>query len=455
MIKLNQISFGYNQDEKFLDKIDFEIPENKFITIIGQSGSGKTTLAKLIAGILSPGNGKITVDGYDFTGQKPAYIGKNSDYNSIFTTTLEELTAFGPENSGIPGEEISARIIQSLKITGLEKFRFFPVHALSRGQKQIAALASFLTLKPKYLVLDEPTSLLDEIDEKKFWEIVKTIHKSYKIGIIYFSNGIFVPGCDSLFYIKNKKIEEIKTDSAILSEKIPVNTSQIADDSSIVLEIKNAGYSPDKNIFNKGNLILKNVNLKISKGEFVFIYGNSGSGKSTLAKLIANLIKPSFGEVNFPSFSSKKNTKSFRQKIGLIFQEPENQFLTENIGQEINFGLANFNVPEKESIERTEWIFGLLSLNYDYLKNQDMLYFPLAGKRKIAAASALVLFPEILVIDDILTGLDIEEKNALLKAFIEYQKRTNCACLFFTGRKSDIISREHFYVLNEGNLIYK
>ncbi|MDD5772532.1 MAG: ATP-binding cassette domain-containing protein [bacterium] len=460
MITLNQVSFNFGQNGNILDKISLNIPENKFITIIGPSGSGKTTFAKILSGIIAPGGGQILIDGIDINSpennrhlrQKPAYVGKNSDYNNLFTTSLEELAAFGPENFGIPKEEISERINQSLQITGLDKFRYIPVYSLPRGKKQLAVLASFLTLKPKYIIFDEPTSLFDEKDENNFWDIVKKIRGSYEMSVIYFSNGTFIPACDELFYLSSRGVLSSKP----YSEEVPPERPKYlvkSSGSSILLEIKDMTYSTKKTFFTDSRCILEKVNLKASKGELVFIQGNCGSGKSTLAKLIAGLIKPVSGDINFPSFSSKKmNKELLNQKIGLIFQEPENQFLTENIEQEINFGLINFNIPEKEREKRIEWIFDLFSLNYNFIKKQDMLYFSLANKRKIAAASALVLFPEILIIDDILTGLDVKEKYIFLSSIIEYQKKTETSVIILTSRKPDISQADQCFVLEERSL---
>lgn len=497
MITLKQVSFSFDQDRIILDKINLNIPENKFITIIGPSGSGKTIFAKLLAGITAPSEGQILIDGIDLNpvrstnriesnsnnsrtcsgyngtsngvnnsdnnhklSQKPAYIGKNSDYNNIFATTLEELAAFGPENLGMPKEEILDSINQSLQITGLDKFRYLPIYSIPRGKKQLAALTSFLTLKPKYFILDEPTSLLDENDEKYFWNILINIRSRYGMGIIYFSNGIFIPECDDLFYLSSRGNLSTRAHPEGVPPERPKDLTEgsgikhlTPTGSSIILKIKDLSYSPNKKSNNKNRPILEKVNLKVLKGELVFIQGNCGSGKSTLAKLIANLIEPVSGEINFPSFPSKIDKIFLRKKIGLLLQEPENQFLTETIEQEINFGLVNFKIPERERIKRIEWIFDLFYLNYNYIKKQDMLYLPLADKRKIAAASVLVIFPEIMMIDDILTGLDAKEKNIFLEAFIQYKNRKNCACIIFTSRKPDINLADQHFVLEEGSLI--
>ena len=379
-----------------------------------------------------------------------SYINKNSDYNNIFATTLEELTVFGPENFGIPKEEISNRVKQALQVTGLDKFRYTPVHSMPRGNKQLSALASFLTLKPKYIILDEPTALLDGNDEKHFWNIIKKVRESYITGIIYLSNGTFVPDCDGIFNLGPRGILSSIPYPPDIPQKRP--KSPIKSAPSIFLEIKHMAYSTKKTFFRDSTPILVNINLKALKGELIFIQGHSGSGKSIMSKLIAGLIKPVSGKILFPSFSAKTDERSSRHKTGLIFQEPENKFLTENIEQEINFGLINFNIPEKEREKRIEWIFGLFSLNYNFIKKQDMLYFSLADKRKIAAASVLVLFPEILIIDDILTGLDTSEQNIFLNTFIQYQKQTGCACVIFTSRTLNSHQADQYFVLEKGSL---
>ncbi len=164
-----------------LDHIDLEITEGEFIVILGHNGSGKSTLAKHINAILTPSEGSLWVDGKDVDDdsciwdirQSAGMVFQNPD-NQIVASVVEEDVGFGPENIGIPTDEIWIRVVESLKSVGMLKYQKHSPNKLSGGQKQRIAIAGVLAMQPKCIVLDEPTAMLDPLGRK---EVLKTVHE--------------------------------------------------------------------------------------------------------------------------------------------------------------------------------------------------------------------------------------------------------------------------------------
>lgn len=186
MIELKKVSFSYYLPEKIdvIKNIDLTINKGEFLIIIGRNGSGKSTLGRLISFILEPTEGEILIDNkkakidIDYTDirRKVGMVFQNPD-NQIVSQIVEEDVAFGLENLNYSEKEINEKVDEVLNEVGLTEFRKFPPHFLSGGQRQKLAIAGILVMEPKYLVLDEPTSLLDPKGRKEVIELIKKLNK--------------------------------------------------------------------------------------------------------------------------------------------------------------------------------------------------------------------------------------------------------------------------------------
>lgn len=151
-----------------LNRVNMTLNPGEFVALVGPNGSGKSTLGLLLCGLLLPTSGEVRVDGHATTDpagraavrRLTGIVFQNPD-NQLFASTVEDEVAFGPENLGLPPEETVARVEEALGRLGLRELRHAPPHRLAAGQKQRVALAAALALRPRYLVLDEPTALLD------------------------------------------------------------------------------------------------------------------------------------------------------------------------------------------------------------------------------------------------------------------------------------------------------
>ena len=192
MICIDNISFKYDEAGAYaLKNVSFEINSGEMIAIVGHNGSGKSTLAKHLNGLLLPTEGDVRVDG-DSTRDENALnsirrrvgmVFQNPD-NQIVTTVVEEDVGFGPENIGVPTDEILERVDEALKAVRMTEYAKSAPHMLSGGQKQRVAIAGILALRPKTLVLDEATAMLDPIGRREVLETVSEQNKRRGITVI-------------------------------------------------------------------------------------------------------------------------------------------------------------------------------------------------------------------------------------------------------------------------------
>lgn len=179
------------KDLKALDDINLSINKGEFIAIIGVNGSGKSTFAKHLNGLLLPTEGACFVDGIKVEDseeiwkirQKVSMVFQNPD-NQIIATIVEDDIAFGPENMGLPREEIRERVEFALKSLHIEHLRKFAPHLLSGGQKQLTAIAGAIAMRTNCLVLDEPTAMLDPQGRIAVMKALKELHEKYNMTII-------------------------------------------------------------------------------------------------------------------------------------------------------------------------------------------------------------------------------------------------------------------------------
>ena len=188
MISIKNLSFKYDYEDEnakqILKDIDLEIKGGEFLALLGHNGSGKSTLAKLINGLLIPGEGDVLVDGMNTKNEEEIWnirrnagmVFQNPD-NQLVATIVEDEVAFGPENLGIEPAEIRKRVDKALEDVGMSDYKKNAPHLLSGGQKQRVAIAGILAMSPKYIILDEPTAMLDPSGRR---EVIDTLVKLNK-----------------------------------------------------------------------------------------------------------------------------------------------------------------------------------------------------------------------------------------------------------------------------------
>ena len=194
IIRTEDLVFRYDtegEEKPVLDSLDLEIEEGSFVAVLGHNGSGKSTLAKHMNAILLPTGGKVWVDGMDTEDEAlrldvrrtVGMVFQNPD-NQIVANVVEDDVAFGPENLGIPSAEIRLRVDEALKDVGMYEFREHAPHLLSGGQKRRVAIAGIVAMRPRCIVLDEPTAMLDPAGRREVLETVHRLNRELGITVI-------------------------------------------------------------------------------------------------------------------------------------------------------------------------------------------------------------------------------------------------------------------------------
>ncbi len=201
IVEFHNVTFCYDADEgeqqpePAIRDFTFNVKKGEFVAVLGHNGSGKSTVAKLSNSILIPNEGKVLVKGMDTANEDLSYeirktvgvVFQNPD-NQIVASIVEEDVAFGPENLGLPREEIRKRVDDSLKAVGMYEYRHHEPHKLSGGQKQRVAIAGIIAMRPECIFLDEPTAMLDPKGRKEVMDTVIKLNKEYGMSVVFITH---------------------------------------------------------------------------------------------------------------------------------------------------------------------------------------------------------------------------------------------------------------------------
>ena len=531
MIQTENLIFEYEKydDEgnvvgahRAIDEVNLEIEPGQFIAILGHNGSGKSTLAKHMNAILSPTEGTMWVDGKD-TGkeeniwdvrQSAGMVFQNPD-NQIIGTVVEEDVGFGPENLGVPTDEIWERVEQSLKAVGMIEYRHHSPNKLSGGQKQRVAIAGVVAMRPKCIVLDEPTAMLDPSGRKEVLRTVEELRKKEKVTVILITHymeevvgadrvivmdkghivmdgttrEIFsqvellkkyrldVPQVTLLAYELRQKgyaipngiltVEELVSALEVykkqsVNSQVIENTGKTAEENErkkdvapiLKLEHIHYVYSPETAYEKKA---LKDINLDIYEGEFLGIIGHTGSGKSTMIQHLNGLIKATSGALYYKGeniYVDKYDMKQLRNNVGLVFQYPEHQLFEADVLSDVCFGPKNQGLSPDECKERAREALELVGLPAKYY---DRSPYDLSGgqKRRVAIAGVLAMKPKVLVLDEPTAGLDPRGRDEILDQIAYLQKESNLTVILVSHSMEDIAKYVgRIVVMNKGSKMY-
>lgn len=512
MIKTENLTFSYSEGSaKILDKLNIEIHKGGFTAILGHNGSGKSTLAKHFNAINLPVGGKVYVEKMDTADETKLYeirqtvgmVFQNPD-NQIVATVVEDDVAFAPENMGVPSEEIRRRVDDALEAVGMTNYRDRAPHLLSGGQKQRVAIAGVLAMEPAYIVLDEPTAMLDPIGRREVMSTLKKLNKERNVTVVIITHnmdeavladrvvvvdngrvvmddvpekvfadvegikaiGLDVPQVTELVYELKKKgfpidgnaltIEEAKellTPFVKSGTYIEKNIDQKAKKQSII-EVNNATYeySPD-GPFSK--VALNGVTLTVNKGDFLAVIGHTGSGKSTLLQLFNALEKPTEGTVLVDGMNTTDKNIDLRQirtRIGLVFQYPEHQLFEETVRLDIGFSPRNMGLSADEVERRIALACEIVGIDEQLLEKSP---FELSGgqKRRVAIAGVLAMQPEVLILDEPTAGLDPRGKKKILDRIKKMHEEYGITIVLVSHDMEDVANcADRVVVMNDGKI---
>lgn len=514
-ISLKGVSYSYPLGEghslKALKNLSFSVEKGSFIALVGKNGSGKSTLAKLLNGLFLPSSGEVVVDGMSTADEKFTFeirkkvgmVFQNPD-NQTVATMVEDDVAFGPENIGVPRDEIIERVSSALDAVGMSEYRNRPVSKLSGGQKQRVAIAGVLAMRPEVIVFDESTAMLDPVGRKEIMAIAKSLHDkgitvinithnmdeaSLADRIIVMSKGqivldgtpkeVFGKGDLSAYGLslpaptetaltaKNYgySFDDVVVTIDELTDGILENVGQKQVDFDIpspapkqsvkAVEIENLSFVYSKKTPSE-KVALDDVNLTINEGEFVALIGKTGSGKSTFIQHLNGLIKCQSGEVKIygKSAKEKKNLKNLRYTVGMVFQYPEYQLFEDTVAKDVAFGPKNMKLSADEVNERVRKAMDLVGLPYD--KFAERSPFELSGgeKRRAAIAGVIAMDPKILILDEPFAGLDPAGIKDVTSLIVNLQ-RTVCPTIIMVSHSMDAVAEiaDRIIALQDGKLV--
>ena len=274
MIKAENLVFEYEKHDdegnvigvrRAIDDINLDIEPGQFIAILGHNGSGKSTLAKHINALLSPTEGTLWVDGMDVSDEKnvmevrrnAGMVFQNPD-NQIIASVVEEDVGFGPENIGVPTDEIWKRVEKSLKAVGMTKYRTHSPNKLSGGQKQRVAIAGVVAMEPKCIVFDEPTAMLDPNGRREVIETAHELNKTKGVTILLITHYMEeVVNADYVYVMDHGQIVMDGTPREIFSrvdelKKYRLDVPQVT---LVADELRKAGLSIPKGILTREELV--------------------------------------------------------------------------------------------------------------------------------------------------------------------------------------------------------
>lgn len=463
-----------------LKGINLNIKEGEFFGITGRSGSGKTTLCFSIAGLiphqlripnqveehirgsveifgelvggLKKVEDKYEVDGAGSMAPTVGFVMQDPESQFLSMSMLHEVS-LGLQMMGLDKAEINKRITEALDMVGLGQYRDVAdrIHPaeLSGGQKQRLIIASFLAMKPKLLILDEPTSDLDPAGKLEVMSTIAELRKRTNMTIILVEHNpdVMLKFADRIAVMYGGKIVQLGKPLELYSEpemlreynvympdvselseyfsldgkpKFPLEKSTFVPvrkskpDAEKIIDVQHMTFSyPD------GTKALENINLQVNRGEMVALVGQNGSGKSTFSKVLSGITAPTGGKVDIAGISA--NQKSGRRKlplhVGYVFQNPDHQIFTRSVKEELLYGLKNIGVHGKEAEERMTSVLARVGLSDK--ANEDPIFLGRGQKRRLAVASSIIMKPEILIVDEPTTGQDYKMSKDIMELLTE------------------------------------
>ena len=421
-----------------LKDITFCLQPGERVLLAGASGSGKSTLLHALAGVLEPeegeSEGSLTVAGRATT--DPALRGRSGlvqqdPASQVVMERIGDEVAFGLENIGVPEDEIWGRVQDALTMVGLDLPLDHPTDKLSGGQKQRLALACSLAMRPRVLLLDEPTANLDPQGAQELREHTKRVVADSGATLVVVEHNLepWLDQVDRIIVLSKGSIiadgpahqvlaehgEKLRSDGVWVpgenaSDLIDLTGPRAAASSRgavISSEDLAVGYYQD------GPIINEHLNYRFPEGSVTSVVGPNGVGKSTFALTLAGLLPPVSGQIlasetlkagaNLPPDPNDWSSTDLLGRVAMVFQEPGYQFLTSTVREELALGLKLKN-PQTDPTAKVDRF--LTALHLDHLAGANPFSLSGGEKRRLSVATAMINEPQVLILDEPTFGQD-------------------------------------------------
>jgi energy-coupling factor transport system ATP-binding protein len=435
---IENLSFQYRtRPDRAIEKVSFELKPGEMLLIAGSSGCGKTTLARCINGLIPRSyrghrEGKVLLHGKDVAEMQIADVAQivgtllQDPERQIVASNVYNEIAFGPENLGLPREEIVQRVEQVAQRLGVDYLLDRQTFNLSGGEKQKVALAGLLAMNPSILLLDEPLASLDPASAYEALEVFRSLADEGKTVVLieHRVEDAIAAHPDRLLYMEAGQVKYL---GPIDTLPVEINHHEVKLPAEwVVKRVRQMGEKPDKTESVQGPergeplvvfenvdfrysedtpLILQNVNLEINRGDLIALLGPNGAGKSTLVKHTIGLLKPTGGRV----LVEGKDTRSMSiaqiaRVIGYVFQSPTHMLFAPTVREELEFGPKNLDF-KKVVMERTV-AESISTVNLSGLEEYPPLGLSYGQQKRTTIAAVLAMQSKIMILDEPTAGQD-------------------------------------------------
>jgi energy-coupling factor transport system ATP-binding protein len=442
IIKLEDVRLKYPGGKKLFDDLTLSIPKGDKVLILGPSGSGKSTLIQALSGLIPKVVEVPMLAKETRTPQSWGYVFQDPDAQFCMPYVDEEL-AFVLENLAVPREEMDKRITELLEMVGLSlPETHMKIQHLSGGMKQRLAIASVLAMEPEVLFLDEPTAMLDPEGTKEVWQTIKQVGKEKTVIIVEHKIEHLTDFVDRIVVLdENGAIVEDGPEDKVFSESVSLlNKYGIWHPASweeylttryqakyintdvprkVILKLQNfSGYRGKQ----------KKIHIEealIEEGEWITIVGENGAGKSTLLESVMKLLKTE-GLYELEGRPFKRIPSDL---VTFVFQNPEFQFVTSSVEDEVAYTLRLKKVEEQEISRRVEELLDRFRLLH--VRRHHPYQLSTGQKRRLSVAAAVIHQPKILLLDEPTFGQDSRNTFAMLE-WLEEWKMAGVAIVMIT-----------------------
>jgi energy-coupling factor transporter ATPase len=529
MLEVNDVTFSYSAHGEedappALRAVSLKIDAGETVAIIGQNGSGKSTLAKLLAAILQPDSGTIEVDGLRTNAggealwtirQRVGLVFQNPDDQLVANTVIDDI-AFGPENLGLPRFEIEERVQEAIALLDLEPYAQMAVNELSVGQKQRVAIAGVLAMRPRYLLLDEPTTMISGHTARQLLESVQhlsgergisVIHithfmhevPSFKRVIVMDAGRVLMDGTPAEVFARADELRAVGLDVPMVTRlsqrlraqgwtelpEVVLSTEQLngaghlqaspPDSAGMSLIDTSREVTPtpaeSKPLFELRDVrhtylrgtpfaveALRGLSLSVTEGQTVALVGPTKAGKSTVVDVLAGLIKPVPGTFFFAGSDvgvSSFDIERIRSIVGTVFQSPEAQIFEDTVGKDVSFGPRLQKVSLAESRRLVQDSLEAVGLPYEDFRSRYTYALSGGQKRRVAIAGVLALQPKVIIFDEPAAGLDPRGRRELLELIVRLRQQQALTIIYISSGLEDVIGlADTIYILDQGRTVF-